>query len=133
MSTATKRKERTPMNDKTDKTEKDFKLFDLDEQNESESFENLDIFNMFAPNTEKTQIIYNPTASQRDAEAKQNAVWKAYQEAISKAGQLMNEITKGVQSGENTEDLLLKAIECISLTTGDKVFYEINKDKLKNK
>jgi len=101
--------------------EKDFKLFDLDEHDKPE---NQDIFDVLK--TENTQNIYNPVSAQREAEAKQNAVWQAYQEAIKKAGQLTGEITKGIQSGEKTEDLLLKAIECISLMTGDKIFYEIN-------
>ena len=48
------------------------------------------------------------------------------------ARQLANEITRGIQAGEALESLLLKAIECISLMTGDNSFYEQNKNNLKD-
>lgn len=34
---------------------------------------------------------------------------------------------------EPIEDTLLKALECISLMTGDKVFFEVNKEKIGGK
>jgi len=71
-------------------------------------------------------------ASIEDAMAKQLEVYAAHQDAIIKAGQLTSDITKGIQSGEKPEILLLKAIECISLITGDKLFYELNKGNLEN-
>ena len=45
---------------------------------------------------------------------------------------LTDEITKGIQSREDLISLLLRAIECISLMTGDSSFYELNKNNLKN-
>lgn len=56
--------------------------------------------------------------------------YKEHQENIKRAGQLRADINKGVQAGEPIYKLLLKAIECISLMTGDKLFYEANKANL---
>jgi hypothetical protein len=107
---------------------KEFELFDLDAQdNTVANQDSTDI-----KNKKHRRYIYNPVAAQREAEAKQMAVWKAYQEAIIKSGQLTSEITKGIQAGEKIEILFLKAIECISLMTDDKLFYELNKNNLKN-
>jgi len=58
------------------------------------------------------------------------ATYKEQQDNIKKAGQLRADINKGVQAGEPIYKLLLKAIECISLMTGDKLFYEANKANL---
>jgi len=58
------------------------------------------------------------------------AGYKEHQENIKRAGQLRAEINKGVQAGEPVYRLLLKAIECISLMTGDKLFYDMNKNNL---
>ena len=58
------------------------------------------------------------------------AVYKEHQENIKRAEQLRTDINKGVQAGEPVYKILLKAIECISLMTGDRVFYDMNKNKL---
>jgi hypothetical protein len=70
-------------------------------------------------------------AAMEEATAKQLEVYVEHQEAIIKSGQFTNDITKGIQGGEKIEKLLLKAIECISLITGDSLFYELNKSNLK--
>ena len=57
-------------------------------------------------------------------------VYRKQQENIRKAGSLRTEITKGIQAGQSTYRLLLKAMECISLMTGDTVFYPQGKDEL---
>ena len=56
--------------------------------------------------------------------------YREHQENIRQAGQLRAEINKGVQAGEPIYKLLLKSIECISLMTGEKLFYDMNKDNL---
>ena len=56
--------------------------------------------------------------------------YKEHQENIRRAGQLRAEINKGIQAGESVYKVLLKAIECISLMTGDRVFYDMNKSNL---
>ena len=71
-------------------------------------------------------------AAIEEAAAKQLEVYAAHQEAIMKSGQLASDITKGVQAGEKLENLFLKAIECISLMTGNSLFYELNKSNLKH-
>ncbi len=58
------------------------------------------------------------------------AVYKTQQENIRKAGRLRAEINKNIQAGEPIYGILLKAIECISLMTGDKLFYDANKENL---
>lgn len=58
------------------------------------------------------------------------AVYKEHQENIRRAGQLRAEINKDIQAGEPVYKLLLKAIECISLITGDRVFFDMNKNNL---
>ena len=62
----------------------------------------------------------------------QGDAYRAHQDAIRKAGQLISDITKGVQAREKPEVLVLKAIKCISLMTGDSLFYEQNKRSLKD-
>ena len=58
------------------------------------------------------------------------ATYKKQQENIKKSEQLRAEINKNIQAGEPVYKVLLKAIECISLMTGDKTFYDINKNNL---
>lgn len=57
-------------------------------------------------------------------------VYRKQQENIRKAGGLRTEITKGIQAGQSTYQLLLKAMECISLMTGDGGFYSQGKGDL---
>ena len=93
---------------------------------------NYELFDLSAPEISQehitgvndTQCIYNPVAQQR-------AVYAAYQDAIIKSETLRSEITKGIQTREDPIDILLKAIECISLITGDKVFYALNEKNVK--
>ena len=69
------------------------------------------------------------------AKAEREALNKAYQEQqenIRRAGSLRAEISKGVRAGQDPGELLLKALECISLMTGDRVFYEQNRQDLVN-
>ena len=49
--------------------------------------------------------------------------YRAYQDNIKRSGDLRAEILRGIKSGESTPTLLLKAVECISNMTGDKLFY----------
>lgn len=58
------------------------------------------------------------------------AGYKAQQENIRKAGQLRADINKSIPTGEPIYKVLLKAIECISLMTGEKLFYDMNKENL---
>ena len=103
---------------------KNFNLFDLENEPEQSGQQKI-------KNKSDTPRIYNPVAAQKETEAQQREAWAAYQEAIVKSGELTSEITKGIQAGEKPEVLLLKAIECISLITGNKLFYELNRENIK--
>ena len=58
------------------------------------------------------------------------AAYKKQQENVKKSERLRAEINKGIQAEEPIYKVLLKAIECISLMTGDKLFYDMNKSNL---
>ena len=64
-------------------------------------------------------------AEQQNAVEQARAVYRAYQENILKAGTLQSEILKGIQQGESTAVLLLKALEVISCMTGETVTYQV--------
>lgn len=71
-----------------------------------------------------------PTRLQREADRKRETEKKYfeglqdYQKNIQKAGQLRTDIIKGAAAGQDTTTLFLKAAKCISLMTGDGVFYD---------
>ena len=50
-------------------------------------------------------------------------VYREYQKNIRESGSLRTDILKGAKAGEPPVALLLKAVKCISLMTGDTVFY----------
>lgn len=52
-------------------------------------------------------------------------VYREYQENIRRAGSLKADILKGSKDGEPLEDLLLKAVKCISLMTADDLFAKL--------
>ena len=56
-------------------------------------------------------------------------VYKKYQDAILKSETLRSEINKS----NDLEEMFRKALECISLLTGDETFYKINIKKLGEK
>ena len=58
------------------------------------------------------------------------AGYREQQENIREAGQLRAEINKSIQAGEPIYGILIKAIKCISLMTGEKLFYDANKENL---
>lgn len=51
------------------------------------------------------------------------AIYREYQHNIKESGSLRTDILKGANAGEPPVALLLKAVKCISLMTGDTVFY----------
>ena len=58
------------------------------------------------------------------------AGYREQQENIRRAKQLRADINKSIPAGEPIYKVLLKAIECISLMTGEKFFYDMNKENL---
>lgn len=69
---------------------------------------------------------------EREAEAQQKEMYKAYQDAIIKSERLRCEILKGINNHESDTSLLLKSVEAIALITGDNAFYEQAKNGIKN-
>jgi len=57
------------------------------------------------------------------AEQRAIEIYRVYQENIKTSEILQSKITKGIQAGEKPELLLLKAVKCISLMTGNELFY----------
>lgn len=84
-----------------------FKLFELNDTQEPQQ-------------PQQTQGTYRPGEAPKDA-------CRAYQANTLKAELHKAEITKGIIAGESPYKLLLKAIECISLMTGEPAYYEHNR------
>lgn len=58
-------------------------------------------------------------------------VYKEYQENIKKSEMLRADILKTIKEGVDPYNLLLKAIECISLMTGDPYYYKQGKEDIR--
>lgn len=78
----------------------------------------------------KGQGNINPQSVTEALQGRVAAIYKQQQENIHKEKGIRTEITKGIQAGQSTYRLLLKAMECISLMTGDTVFYKQGKAEL---
>ena len=50
-------------------------------------------------------------------------IYATHQQNVQRAGNIRSDIAKGIQRGVDPLALLLKALECISLMTGDTVVY----------
>ena len=57
-------------------------------------------------------------------------MYATYQDNIKRAGSLRADLLKGIQRGEEPLALLLKAVECISLMTGDTVIYDQSREDI---
>lgn len=57
-------------------------------------------------------------------------MYATYQQNIKRAGMLRSDIAKGLKRGEDPLAILLKAVECISLMTGDTMIYTQSKEDL---
>ena len=78
------------------------------------------------PNTtpQGQEKVHTTLQLKQEDHRKAAAAYDTYQENIKRAGILRAEILKGVRAGEPPTALLLKAVKCISLMTGEKVFYD---------
>ena len=85
----------------------------------------------YTPQEEKTATGQNNAFIALDLEQRERAklreAYTAYQENIQRAGMIRADILKGIKRGEEPLDLLLKAVECISLMTGDSHIYSQSK------
>ena len=64
---------------------------------------------------------------EKEERARLREMYSTYQENIRRAGSCRSDILKGMKRGEAPLALLLKALECISLMTGDTVILEQGK------
>ncbi|MBZ9624390.1 hypothetical protein G9F71_016175 [Clostridium sp. FP2] len=78
----------------------------------------------------QTEYVYNPMKERQMQEEMVQAIFKEYQENIRKSGMLRSTINIEVDNGMDVKRLLLMACECISLMTGDKLFYQNIKGKI---
>ena len=68
-----------------------------------------------------------------EREKKSLELFRYLQDNIKKSERLRCKINKDVKAGADIFDLLIDAIKCISLMTGDTVFYEQNIKALKER
>ena len=57
-------------------------------------------------------------------------VYAVYQQNMKRAGTLRSDITKDLMAGKDPLAILLKAVECIGLMTGDTISYIQNKESI---
>lgn len=80
-------------------------------------------------NTCNRGAIYRLEAEQMER-ANARTVYKEHQQNIKKSGALRSDVLKGINEGESPLSILLKAVECISLMTGDEAFYNQSKNSI---
>jgi hypothetical protein len=76
------------------------------------------------------EVIANKLEKHKVELERAREVYAAHQEAIQRSGTLRADILKGIRAGEAPADLLLEALECISLATGDTALYRQGKADL---
>lgn len=76
-------------------------------------------------------VSFNKLEQIRQDNKKQAAIYQKEQENIKKAGDMIPEITKGILAADNPLALLLKAIECIGIMTGNNAFYSQSLNDIK--
>ncbi|NCD12085.1 MAG: hypothetical protein EOL93_06000 [Epsilonproteobacteria bacterium] len=76
-------------------------------------------------------ISFNKLEQIRQDNKKQAEIYQKEQENIKKAGDMIPEITKGILAADNPLVLLLKAIECIGIMTGNNAFYSQSLNDIK--
>lgn len=67
---------------------------------------------------------------EKEALERANKIYETYQDNIKKSEMLISDILNDIKLGQNPYNLLLKAIECISLMTGNPYYYNQSKDDL---
>ena len=69
---------------------------------------------------------------EKEERARLREMYSTYQENIRRSGGCRSDILKGMKRGEAPLALLLKALECISLMTGDPHYYNQAKNDLRD-
>lgn len=79
---------------------------------------------------EQAQQLYLQAKEEKHERERLRQLYSACQQNIERAAGIREGILKGLKSGEEIEKLLLSALECISLMTGDAAFYRQGKADL---
>lgn len=79
--------------------------------------------------TDPAENAYRLDGEKRERENARQ-MYATYQQNIKRSGTLRDDITKGLKAGEDPLNLLLKAVECISLMTGESVILAQCKEDL---
>lgn len=73
---------------------------------------------------EQAKQLFLQVSQEQEDHRKILEVYKTYQENIQVSSQIQTAILKGVKAGEDVYSLFLKAVQAISLMTGNTVFYK---------
>lgn len=68
-----------------------------------------------------------------EAEGETWNVWRTQGQFTNRLSTQKSEINKAIEAGAPLEDILLKALECIAVMTGEQLFFTANKEKLKRR
>ena len=82
---------------------------------------------------ENAQAIQNDQKQRQPATEDDSAarnVWKIQAEFLNRLDTQRSAINKAIEAAEPLEDILLKALECIAIMSGDQLFFTMNKAKL---
>lgn len=79
---------------------------------------------------EEQQAIQPILTARNELETKSRAVYEELSENIKVSEKLRQDITKSINAGQDKEAILKKCLKCISLMTGEKLFYKQNINKL---
>lgn len=80
---------------------------------------------------EGQELAYIKLTREQEDRARLQEAYRDYQNNIKNAGDLRTQILKGARAGEDPTALLLKACQCISSMTGEKLFSEQVEQDLK--
>lgn len=75
---------------------------------------------------------YYKLEREKEEREKMREAFREYQRNIQRAGDLREQIAKGLNKGEDPIILLLKAMECISLMTGDRAIYNHSRQRIRS-
>jgi hypothetical protein len=74
--------------------------------------------------------LLNEKPDNKEPKQKNLTISQEIAQNINKSQHLRAEINKDITAGADTHSILLKALKCIELMTGDSLFYNVNVKKL---
>lgn len=79
---------------------------------------------------EETNATQPILTARNELESKSKALYEELSENIRISEELRHDITKSINAGQDEQEILKKCLKCISLMTGEKLFYTQNIKKL---